>query len=521
MIEVVFTVGTYRGDCSLDSWTSAVAAHVVYKHIRRRKIERRIFGRLDVGSPRSTRGRRRERAAKRWFATRCGACSRTSTRSTRSRRGRSCCTTCAATTSARSRASRASSAAAAQTRLDSRAARGARAHRRRIRSSPICSNRSGGRDERTALRSSREHDALTRRLRTAPPCAGPRRPRAGDRGDRARHRDRAAAATVAPVARAVCAAAAAVVLTGVRGVPARGATARRSPSRPAASRSVAQIVAHPVSGGSSVVVSGAQAPLDDGRLLGPGQSRGHAGERSRHALVLDGEHGLAPRRYRHDRGGRGSHAATRSSTRAPSSCTSRSSRRTTGSSSPRPDSEVEVRGTRFSVSRRRCPIRGAAPELRTRVAVTEGVVVVRHAGIEDRVAIGRAVAAAAACARRGVGDRGAPGHEPAADRRVAPSTGLHSRGSERPLRRRRPPPSVAATRAARWRRSIASSRSYPASPLAESATVERMRVLRDAWDEVEPWPPRRTISRAIRTASRMPRRRRSLRRAREQDRAAC
>jgi RNA polymerase sigma-70 factor (ECF subfamily) len=48
MIEVVFTVGSYRGDCSLDSWTSAVAAHVVYKHIRRRKIERRIFGRLDA-----------------------------------------------------------------------------------------------------------------------------------------------------------------------------------------------------------------------------------------------------------------------------------------------------------------------------------------------------------------------------------------------------------------------------------------------------------------------------------------
>ena len=48
MIEVVFTISSYRGDCSLDSWTSAVAAHVVYKHIRRRKIERRIFGRLDA-----------------------------------------------------------------------------------------------------------------------------------------------------------------------------------------------------------------------------------------------------------------------------------------------------------------------------------------------------------------------------------------------------------------------------------------------------------------------------------------
>ena len=54
LIALVSSLERYRGDCSLDTWTSRITAHTVFKEMRRRRVARGVFQPAeDVESERS------------------------------------------------------------------------------------------------------------------------------------------------------------------------------------------------------------------------------------------------------------------------------------------------------------------------------------------------------------------------------------------------------------------------------------------------------------------------------------
>jgi hypothetical protein len=247
----------------------------------------------------------------------------------------------------------------------------------------------------------------------------------------------------------------------------------------APSRVAQEIVAHPAAGGASVLVSGAEAPLVEGRSLASGSrivtppggratlsfSTGTSvalGEDADVTVSDDGGSSV----LRLAGGVVDLHVAKLGASQRFVVDT--------------PDAEVEVRGTQFRVG-----LAAAEPACgggtTTRVTVTEGVVVVRHAGVESRVAAGEGWPST--CWHTSVA--------------ASPSTDapLVMRPASRPFTTGRSVPVSALAEqndlfaeaaAAKRRGDVAGAVAafdrlldkYPACPLAEGASVERMRLLR-------------------------------------------
>ena len=249
----------------------------------------------------------------------------------------------------------------------------------------------------------------------------------------------------------------------------RSQTVASSPATQSHGPAETQVVGYTVTGAASVVASGASAPLSERRTLPTGSrvvtpAGGHVmlafatgtdvalGESADMTIADEG----ATQSLRLDHGSLDLHVAKLSADQRFLVQT--------------PDAEVEVRGTAFRVSLVSADASCGAGTP-TRVAVSEGVVVVRHAGVESRVEAGQQWPSG--CAQPAVAARASSSatHGPAAP---APASSLGEQNdmfSDAMAAKRRGDTGEAL---ADFDRFLAR---YPASQLAESATVERMRLL--------------------------------------------
>jgi len=65
-VEIVLSLARYRGECALETWAATIAARTVFKYLRRRTTERRVFEptRDDDAEPASRRSFGRELVAR-------------------------------------------------------------------------------------------------------------------------------------------------------------------------------------------------------------------------------------------------------------------------------------------------------------------------------------------------------------------------------------------------------------------------------------------------------------------------
>jgi hypothetical protein len=246
------------------------------------------------------------------------------------------------------------------------------------------------------------------------------------------------------------------------------ATPPPPPPASLAAPSGVRIVGHPVSGDVSVVASGNNTPLTEGadvtagsRLVVPPRGRALLAFSTGTSVLLDPSSDL-----------RVESTGSVESLRLEGGAIELHVAKLHGDERflvHTPDAEVEVRGTQFRVAV--VPADPACGEsTSTRVTVTEGVVVVRHAGAEARVAAGEAWTAGDCPGADGGTSRSVVGtRDPAPSSTLAAQNDLFASA-------------VSAKRQGNYHRALAGFdrllAQYPGSPLTESATVERMRVLR-------------------------------------------